>query len=263
MTLLIDIAEEYEFEDEGPLTDGEIALFVIKKEDIDPITSDMSDVLTECYIDAQKLEQLAEMNELSLSEQLAEILPDTNKMKSGDFGEIFSRQFLQEHEGGTFPVYRWRNRSSRNDTVRGTDLIGYLNVGDEPHKDDCLILCEAKSRTRSVKKKVVLDAFNGVKKDYASRMANSIVFCQARLLADGDEESAKKLARFRNPHKNPYKKKLVASVVHRTSSWRDEFIDELPPEHGLSADLKVIIFNIDDLHEVIDVVYSTAIAEAD
>lgn len=262
MTLLIDIAEEYEFEDVELIADGEIALFVFKKEDVDKITSDLSGVLTECYIDAEKLEKLAEMNELSISEQLSEILPDNNTMKSGDFGEIFSRQFLQEYEGGSFPVYRWRNRSSRNDTVRGTDLIGILNVGDKPHEDDCLILCEAKSRSRSVKKQVVLDAFNGVKNDYASRMANSLVFCQARLLADGDVESAQKLARFRNPHKNPYKKKLVASVVHRSSTWKDEFIDELPREHGMDAELKVVIFNVEDLHEVIDEIYLSAIEEA-
>jgi len=58
MTLLIDIAEGYEFENEEHLADGEIVLFVIKKEDLDTITSELSDVLTECYIDAKKLEQL-------------------------------------------------------------------------------------------------------------------------------------------------------------------------------------------------------------
>ncbi len=260
MEFFYDIAEEYEFE--NVLSDGEVALFVITKDDISAITQDLSAILSECYIDAEKLQQLADMNGLSLGAQMEEILPDSNTMKSGDFGEIFSRQFLQEYEGGRFPVYRWRNRSSRNDTVRGTDLIGYLNVGDEPNIDDCLILCEAKSRSRSVNKQVVLDAFNGVKKDYASRMANSLIFCQARLLADGDEESAKKLSRFRNPHKSPYKKKLVACVVHRSSTWKDEFVNELPEEHGMDADLKVVIFNIEDLHEVIDEVYSSAVKEA-
>ena len=93
-------------------------------------------------------------------------------------------------------------------------------------------------------------------------MANSLIFCQARLLADGDVESAQKLARFRNPHKNPYKKKLVASVVHRSSTWKDEFIDDLPGEHGMDAELKVVIFNVEDLHEVIDEIYLSAIEEA-
>lgn len=263
MTLVVDIAEEYEYETDDLLSDGEIALFVITKDDISEITSDLSAILTDCYIDADHLQQLADMNELSLEEQLEEILPDSNTMKSGDFGEIFSRQFLQEYEGGSFPVYRWRNRSSRNDTVRGTDLIGYINVGDEPHRDDCLILCEAKSRARSVKKQVVLDAFNGVKNDYASRMANSLIFSQARLLQDGDTENAKKLARFRNPHKNPYRKKLIASVVHRDSTWKDEFLDYLPEEHGMDAELKVVVFKIEDLHDFIDEIYSLAIEKAE
>jgi hypothetical protein len=247
---------------DGLLVDGAIAVVRIARQGALEITGLQSQELGLCYIDPEILEQMANANALAKSDQLAAILPDAPHIRSGDFGEILSREFLRQSDGtAKFPVFRWRNRSTKNDTVRGTDLIGYAIVNAQAVSEhDILILCEVKTRAATVKDDIVLDALDDVKKDYASRMANSVHFYQARLLQDNLPEEAKIIGRFINPHNAPYKKKLLAVVVHAEHLWKDAFLQVLPNTHGLKAEVTVQIIRVEELAVWINEVYVAAIA---
>lgn len=244
---------------ENKLLDGEIVVVVLPNRAAQEITDIHAQELSRCYIDPAILQQLADNNGITLAEQLAEFLPDRAHIRSGDFGEILCRQYLSETEGSPrFPVYRWRNRSNKNDTVRGTDLIGYLMARPDPSDDDILYICEVKTRASTVEPEIVQDAYRDMEKDFASRAANSLYFCQARLAQDGLAEEAQRLARYTNPHRRPYKKKLVAAVVHADALWQDAFLQVLPERHDLKADVEVLILRVEDLAEWIDQVYAAA-----
>lgn len=243
----------------GKLLDGEIVVIVLPNPAAQEVTDIHARELSRCYIEPAILQQLANNNGITIAEQLVEFLPDLAHIRSGDFGEILCRQYLSETNGNPkFPVYRWRTRSTKNDTVRGTDLIGYLMPGPDPDDDDILYLCEVKTRASTVKPEIVQDAYKGAEKDFASRAANSLYFCQARLVQDGLAEEAQRLARYTNPHRRPFKKKLVAVVVHADALWKDDFLQVLPERHGLNADVEVLVFRVENLAEWIDQVYAAA-----
>lgn len=241
----------------GKLLDGEIVVIVLPNQAAQEVTDIHARELSRCYIDPAILQLLANNNGLTLAEQLAEFLPDKANIRSGDFGEILCRQYLTETGGNpSFPVYRWRNRSNKNDTVRGTDLIGYLMTGPDPSDDDTLYLCEVKTRASTVKPEIVQEAYQGMEKDFASRAASSLYFCQARLAQDGLAEEAQRLARYTNPHRRPFKKKLVAAVVHADALWKDDFLEVLPEKHGLNADVEILVLRVEKLAGWIDEVYA-------
>jgi len=210
----------------------------------------------ECYISQEHLREISEADGKVPSELLAdEIIPDAPHIRTGDFGEMLTRSILEGwRDDPRFPVYRWRNRSHKNDTVRGCDLVGYV-LGSPPSANDILILCEVKTRSSTVDHTVAVQALRGVLKDHATRLANTLFFCQQALLRDGRRTEALELGRFYNPHKHgEYKRRLVACVVHESSSWLDAFFDELPPSVtlGQRLEVQVMVVRVEDLSTWID-----------
>jgi len=262
MGFLSDRCQQVACNTDGLLLDGAIAVVRIARQSALEITGLQAQELGLCYIDPGILEQMAIANGMAKSDQLAAILPDAPHIRSGDFGEILSREYLRQSDGTRkFPAFRWRNRSTKNDTVRGTDLIGYTVVNAQAvSEQDVLILCEVKTRAAAVKDDIVLDALTGVKKDYASRMANSLHFYQARLIQDDLPEEAKIVGRFINPHNAPYKKQLFAVVVHADHLWEDAFFKVLPNAHGLKIEVTVQIIRVEELADWINEVYAAALA---
>ena len=250
------------------LKNGKIYLGLIDESASRSITSPHGAVLLQCYIDPQELVKMASDNGLTPGELLRiQILPDQENIKSGDFGEILARGVIQERKDDPrFPAFRWRNRAHKNDTVRGPDLIGYVIGGEEPSKNDLLIFCEVKTRSASVKKQIVEDAFVEAGKHYISQLANSLFFIQNWLRRQGQEAEARIYARFTNPHRDPYQKQLVPCIVHESQTWDDKFLEVLPETYQPSGEYKtgesivVIIICVENLSSWIDEVHLAAIA---
>lgn len=246
----------------GRLIDGEIWIGSISSEIFSTVVNDHRDIFITCYINKEHLSNLATINNKTEEEMLKEILPDKANMQSGDFGEIFSRSFLQEwKDKPTIPAEKWRNRSTKNDTVRGTDLVGYVFQGDEPNENDILVFSEIKTREKGGDNEVVKKAYSDVLKDNITRLASSLFLLQEALLRDGKDEDAKKFGRFSDPYRNPYKKRLIACVVHDLQNWKDEYLNILPERHELSDELLVVVINFEDLAKWIDKFYGVAVVE--
>ncbi len=249
------------------LKNGKIWVGLLEEAASRKITLPQGAVLLQCYIDPQELVKMASDNGLAPGELLRDqILPDKEHIKSGDFGEILARSIIQERKDSPrFPAFRWRNRADKNDTVRGPDLIGYVIGGDKPSENDLLIFCEVKTRSVTVKKTIVEDAFVEARKHYVSQLANSLFFIQSWLRRQGQDEEAKIYARFTNPHRDPYQKQLVPCVVHENQTWDDSFLEVLPETYQPSGDYKtgevieVLIICVENLSDWIDQVHSAAI----
>lgn len=87
---------------------------------------------------------------------------------------------------------------------------------------------EVKTRENGGDNEVVQKAYNDVLKDNTTRLANSLILLQHTLLRDGKDHEAEKLGRFSDPYGNPYKKRLVACIVHDARKWKDEYLQVLP-----------------------------------
>ena len=248
------------------LVDGVVWLGRLSGEGSQRILDPHSRVLVRCYIDPAQLHAMAESDGVAASQLFANhLLPEKPSMRSGDSGEILARSALAEHnDRPRFPVFRWRNRSTRDDTVRGPDLLGYTYLDpDDPSDDDVLVICEVKTRASSVNDDIVREAYDDATKHYISDLKNALFFARRALHEQGDLEEEVRLARFSHPHDLPYKRRLVPCVVHNEQTWKDDFLDTLPDEHRLLDDVEVVVICVDNLAKWIDAVFDLAIAAAD
>ena len=245
----------------GKLLDGEIWVSRLDAASFASIADQHRSILITCYIDTKHLSSIAQANGQTESEILINILPDKAHLRSGDFGEILSRSILQEwKECPQFPAQRWRNRSTKNDTVRGTDLIGYHLTSNQPNEDDLMVLCEVKTRENGGDKEVVKKAYDDVLKDNATRLTHSLYLLQHVLLRDGMEEEARRLGRFSKPYENPFRKRLIACIVHEDKNWTNDYLQILPDQHNLPDELLVVVVRVEDLAKHIDEIYAGAIS---
>jgi hypothetical protein len=227
------------------------------------LTQVQAETVVRCYWSPDQLVQAASDVGKGPDELFADMLPTKNHLKSGDFGEMLSWSDLQTRPPQPrFPVYRWWNRSSRDDTVRGVDLIGYALRQDSPSPDDLLVLCEVKTRTKRRDKKVVEKAYKGVLKDHATRLANQLMF-QSKLLIqqNGSAHDREGLARFWSKNVRPYRRRLIGAIVHDSTLWDDSLLDALPVRHEERSNVEVEIHVtcIEELATWIDDVHSSAV----
>lgn len=247
------------------LKDGEIWLGHISAQSAKDIATQHALVLLECYIDPANLISMANDNKVPPGVILGDhFLPDDTKVKNGDFGEILARSVIQERrDQPCFPMFRWRNKAHKNDTVRGIDLLGYVMPSDKPNEDDKLILCEVKTRT-SKNRQVVEEAYNDTKTHTISRLASSLYFIQNWLRQNSYDGEAIKFSRFSNPHKTPFELQLLPCVVHESRIWDDCFFDVLPENHSSgeyknSQSVDVVVISVENLSDWIDEVHKTAV----
>lgn len=219
------------------------------------------DVLA-CYVEPGNLRRLARQGALECAAILRRMFPSKPHLRSGDFGEMLIWRLLQRRrEHPVFPLRRWRMRQSNNDTVRGIDLIGYVLSGDTPSKNDLLILAEVKTVMRRRNPAVVRQAYDGVRKNYVSRLADQLLFQQHNLIQQGQTADAEALARFAHPHKNgEYRRRLVAAVVHEEAIWDAACLQQLPKKAAPNVEIEVLVLVAVSLHRWARQVRAAAIA---
>lgn len=248
----------------GRLNNGRIWRLHLPVASTTALTHDQAQTVVRCYVDPAHLAATAHAAGRSPGEVLADLLPTKAHLKSGDFGEMLTFTDLPARAPfPKFPLYRWRMRATRNDTVRGVDLLGVALSGAEPAADDVLLLCEVKTRAKTKTKTVVKEAYQGVMRDYTTRLAEQLLFQHVLLQGQGDHAASAALSRFFGRDVLPFRTQLIAAVVHDSTLWDDAFLDELPPVHPVKADVEVHVTCVDDLALWIDAVQSAAVSTCD
>jgi len=86
------------------------------------------------------------------------------------------------------------------------------------------VFCEVKTRENGGDKDVVKLAYDGVLNDNTTRLTNTLYLLQYALLRDGRVDEAKKLGRFSDPYEHPYRKRLIAFIVHEERNWTNGYL---------------------------------------
>lgn len=140
--------------------------------------------------------------------------PDESKapgpsIRAGDFGEILVADFLEYLLGYWVPRTRYGDKTIRNESTKGCDIIGF-SIKDENtiSPEDKLAIFEAKTQFSGTKPKPRLqDAVNGSAKDHV-RKAESLNAIKQRLYVQGEIDDAGRIERFQNdvdyPHEEVY-----------------------------------------------------------
>lgn len=156
--------------------------YVEKDSGRDDITSDLAETIRSHY---ERLERIAEdverLGYTVAAKILSEAMPQTDKGRSGDLGEILATELVEEEIGLRVPVRRLRYKDGRNMAMRGDDFIG-AGYGD---KKLWLLKGEAKSN-KKLGKSTVTSARKVLDRDNGRCTPNSLLFVANRLLESAD-----------------------------------------------------------------------------
>jgi len=135
-------------------------------------------------------------------------------IRAGDFGEILIADFLEYVLGFQVPRTRYIDKTVRNESTKGCDIIGFSFVEDgEWSPGDALAIFEAKTQFSGTKPSPRLqDAVDGSVNDL-NRRAESLNAMRQRFLDINDKEAAKRVKRFQDPPGNPYRELYGAAAL--------------------------------------------------
>ena len=164
------------------------------------------------YIDDHTLLEDVSLNEMSVEQYLRQyIIPQRNEdlgptARSGDICEILISDLLEFVFNYSVPRYKLMNRSGKNNSQQGTDVIAYRFYKDDktPHNKDELIAAEVKGTLSRTGYDSLEKALTDSIKD-EHRLARTINYCRKRLGELGKDDEAQDITRFLMKSENDYK----------------------------------------------------------
>lgn len=143
-------------------------------------------------------------------------------IRAGDFGEILIADYLEWLLGYWVPRVRWSSKAIRDESLKGSDVIGFRfhKKNNESSAEDVLFVFESKTKFSTSKINRLQIAINDSAKDHI-RIDESLNFIKQKLLEKKENEQAKGIERFQNPVDIPYKENYGAATI-----ISDEYFNE-------------------------------------
>jgi hypothetical protein len=184
-------------------------------------------------------------------------------IRSGDFSEILVADYIEFVLDYWVPRTRYGNKTIRDESTKGSDLIGFKFHDDNETVSDILTMFEVKAQYSGRKANPRLqDAINDSAKDDL-RKAESLNGMKQRLYDKGDLQGAKNIARFQNPADKPYTTKYGAAALFSNNIYDEDVITGSETgEHPFSSGLYLIVIKGDDLMTIVNRLYQIAANEA-
>lgn len=173
------------------------------------------------YVPDSELEEDAALNTMSVEEYLRQfVIPQKNEpfgptARSNDISEILFADLFEFVLNYDVPRCKQYNRSGKNESEHGTDIIAYRFFTDEkkPHKNDELVAIEVKALLSSKEaSKVINDAVADSKKD-EHRVSHTLDYYRKKLRFMGKSAESADVARFQQKTEYPYKTSYVGAAI--------------------------------------------------
>jgi len=195
--------------------------------------------------------------------------PDKSKtpgpsIRAGDFGEILIADFLEYVLEHWVPRTRYGDKTIRNESTKGSDIIGFKILDDKSDSpDDTLSIFEAKTQFSGKNPKPRLqDAIDDSLKDYL-RKAESLNAIKHRLYYKNMFQEAERIERFQNLEDRPYKEVNGAVAIFNTDLLDEILISESKTVHHPNhKNLILIVMHGNDLMSLVHELYRRAADEA-
>lgn len=207
----------------------------------------------------------------SRSEYMRALVFPDNKAKpgpsirAGDFGEILISDLLEFGLGFWVPRGRYAEKAVRNESPKGTDIIGirFENADGVTSVSDILITCEAKAQfTGKTAKPRLQHAVDDAVKDHL-RLAETLNAAKRRLFDRGARDEGLKIQRFQSPLDNPYVRKHAAAALFTAEAFDPDVIAATDCQvFGDSDDLLLITVKAGDFMSIVTALYERAADEA-
>lgn len=126
----------------------------------------------------------ARLGKVAAAQMIADLLPQTPQIRSGDLGEIYATEWIDAHSGYRAPIKRLRWKDHRNMAMRGDDVIGMTL--DPATQRLRFLKTEAKSRI-DLRAQTLQEARTGLDKDGGLPSSHALSFISARLMELGTD----------------------------------------------------------------------------
>lgn len=185
-------------------------------------------------------------------------------IRAGDFGEILVADYLEFSLGYLLPRTHYDNKAVRNESTKGTDIIGFkLVIPGRDDPKDALALFEAKAQfTGNTPKGRLQAAVDGSGKDEI-RKAESLNAIKQRFLDRGRAAEVQTVERFQNPEDRPYSEEYGAVALLSSSVFSAEDVGATTTAaHPHAGNLILIVIHGSDLMPLVHELYRRAADEA-
>ena len=185
-------------------------------------------------------------------------------IRAGDFGEVLVADFLEYLCGYWVPRTRYGNKTVRNESTKGSDIIGFhIAKNGKASTKDKLAFFEAKTQFSGKKAKTRLqDAVDGSAKDI-TRTAESLNAIKQRLHDRHELEDAATIERFQNKVDYSYKEVYGAVALFDTPLFDKSLTSSTDSSsHPYSGDLALVVIKGDQMMTLVHELYRRAADEA-
>lgn len=191
------------------------------------------------------------------------VLAPGPSVRAGDFAEILIADYLEYLLGYWVPRYRYDCKTSRNESTRGMDILGFRLVGKGESPHDVLATFEAKAALSGRPPGNRLqDAVAGLANVVRQR-AEALNALKRRLRHAGDWDAARKVERFQNPVDKPYHEVLGAAAMFSTHCYDPAVVASTDTTaHASTPELVLVVVTGDDLMRLAHDLYERAAREA-
>jgi hypothetical protein len=184
-------------------------------------------------------------------------------IRAGDFGEILIADYLEFTLKYWVPRTRYGTKTIRDESSKGSDIIGFKTFDENETEKDILAQIEVKAQfSGSSPNPRLQDAVNDSVKDDL-RKGESLNAMKQRMLDKGMIAEATKVSRFQNPTDKPYTTKYGAAALFSNANFDDSVIQTCDTSgHPNKSDLFMIVVKGEDLMKVVTNLYNIAADES-
>jgi len=223
-----------------------------------------------CY--DSKIDELRSGTGLSRAEYLTQLVfpaGDTKlgpAVRSGDFAEILLSDVLEHQFKFWVPRTRYADKSARDESAKGTDVLGFRFTREDfaPSPQDILVVAESKAQMSGKKATPRLQvAVDDSAKD-ALRKGESLNAAKRRLLAEQRRQEALLIERFQDPNDRPYKMQSGAAAMFCSDVFDAASISSTTncKEHPNAANLFLVVVHSKEFMKLVHALYERAANEA-
>ncbi|CAB3863348.1 hypothetical protein LMG26841_02570 [Achromobacter dolens] len=222
------------------------------------------------YCPDSDIDILREGTGKSRSEYLLDLVfPDKNvppgpAIRSGDFAELLVSDYVEFVLGYWVPRGKYAEKGSRDESVKGVDIVGFQCPNPEqPKPTDEMLAFEAKAQLGGGKYKDRLQvAVNDSGKDYL-RAGETLAAMKRRMHMAGERASMLVVQRFQNAVDRPYRLLSgAAAILSDTAFDINGITGTMIAGHNNAGNLQLIAIKGKDLMTLAHALYQRAANEA-
>ncbi len=216
-----------------------------------------------------EIDELKDGTGLCRSEYLSQYaFPDESQppgpsIRAGDFAEILVADFLEYVMSYWVPRFRYDEKVIRNESTKGSDILGFKFVNDEESHDDTLSIFEVKAKLTGNPLNRLQDAIDDSVKDYFVRKAESLNALKRRFIRAGNRTKAIKIKRFQYKADHPYNEISGAAAILTITAFDPQVLSSTDTaKHPNNNNLKLIVIKGQNLMQLVHELFRRAADEA-